>query len=257
MNKHPEISVVVPAHNEEGYIANTLLSLKKQDFPLPYEIIVVDNASDDQTAEIAEGLCIKVIKEPHIGLSWAREKGFSESKAEILAYIDADSIAPGNWLSVIYKTFQENREIAGVSGMVYFYDGHSTIICRDNIIRLLIEGDRRIRKFLRRGELLWGANFAVRKSTLKEAGGFNKNIKFYGEDTNLGIRLSSIGRLKFNTDMIVYTSARRFKKGGVVNSMLHLQGYFKELLLPTPVCTVNYKRRFSKFFPLRGRPKKK
>ena len=91
--KKPVISVIIPAHNEEKYIGQAIESIKGQDFSLPYEIIVVDNASEDKTSEIAERLSVKVVRESKLGLTWARERGYKESQGEILAYLDADSIA--------------------------------------------------------------------------------------------------------------------------------------------------------------------
>ena len=100
---------------------------------------------------------------------------------------------------------------------------------------MIVEIDRAIRKIARRAEALWGANFAVRRTALEKAGGFNKNIKFYGEDVELSIRLAKVGKIVFRRDLIVYTSARRFNENGISNVILHLRGYFKEIFMPTPI----------------------
>ena len=239
MDDKPVISVIVPAHNEENYIASTLKSLKSQDFSLPYEIIVVDNASSDRTFEIAKDFGVKVVKEPHLGLTWARERGYLASQADILAYIDADTIASKDWLSVIYKDFQEHPEIVALSGAVYFYDWQQGLFDRlfSYIFEkgLIMKIDRALRKVFRKGELLWGANFALKRQALEEAGGFNKNVKFYGEDTELSLRLLKIGKIKFDKNLVVHSSARRFKKRKIANSFYHLVGYFREILIATPL----------------------
>lgn len=235
----PVISVIIPARNEEEYIGQAVESVKSQDFSLPYEIIVVDNASEDKTSEIAKNLSVRVVKEEKLGLTQAREKGYEESRGEILAYLDADSIASRNWLSLIYETFQKNPKIVAVTGTVYFYDWQNKFFSQSwaNILerKMIIEIDRAIRKVARKAEVLWGANFAVKKPALEKAGGFNKNIKFYGEDVELSIRLAKVGRVVFKREAIVYTSARRFNENGLSNTILHLRGYFKEIFLPTPI----------------------
>ena len=160
-------------------------------------------------------------------------------------------MATPNWLSVIYKTFRENPELIALSGLVYFYDWQSDFIGQflANLFerRLVIEADRLIRKTLRKAEFLWGANFAVRKEALKQAGGFNKNIKFYGEDTELSLRLAKVGKMKFVREMVVYTSARRFKEGRFSNSLVHFAGYLKELFFTTPLESKGKRKKIFSF----------
>ena len=57
-------SVVVPAYNEEAFLPETLRSLRRQDYPGAYEIVVVDNNSTDATAEIARSFGVRVVSEP-------------------------------------------------------------------------------------------------------------------------------------------------------------------------------------------------
>lgn len=98
MKKRPAVSVVIPAYNEERYLAACLTSLQKQTLK-NFETIVVDNNSTDKTAEIARRFGAKVVKELKQGIIPARERGFREAKAEIIARTDADTIvAPYNKL---------------------------------------------------------------------------------------------------------------------------------------------------------------
>ena len=62
-HKDPEVSVVIPAFNEERYISRTLLALAQNSPQIPTEVIVVDNASTDNTGKIAEAFGAKVIRE--------------------------------------------------------------------------------------------------------------------------------------------------------------------------------------------------
>ena len=69
------VSVVIPAHNEEIYLLSCLESIKKQDYAGEYEVIVVDNASTDNTAQIARDWGAKVVYEGKRSPACARQKG--------------------------------------------------------------------------------------------------------------------------------------------------------------------------------------
>ncbi len=67
---------------------------------------------------------------------------------------------------------------------------------------------------LRVGAVLYGGNFAVRRSALEAIGGFDTSIEFHGEDTNLGRRLARVGVVDISNACYLYTSARRFTSMG-------------------------------------------
>ena len=69
----PFVSVVIPAYNEENYLLSCLESIKKQDYAGEYEVIVVDNASTDNTAQIALAWGAKIVYEK-IGRASCRER---------------------------------------------------------------------------------------------------------------------------------------------------------------------------------------
>jgi GT2 family glycosyltransferase len=64
------------------------------------------------------------------------------------------------------------------------------------------------------GAILYGGNFAVRSDALAQMGGFDRPIEFHGEDTNLGRRLTAIGRVALRRECWVWTSARRYRAMG-------------------------------------------
>jgi glycosyltransferase involved in cell wall biosynthesis len=93
-NTAKNISVIIPAFNEEKHIKNTLLALSKNS---NLDIIVVDNGSTDKTAEIANNLGARVIECPAGTIAAVRNRGVSESGAEILVFIDADITVAEDW----------------------------------------------------------------------------------------------------------------------------------------------------------------
>jgi len=107
------ISVVVPALNEEEWIASCIESLTSQSYD-DYELIVVDGGSSDRTVELAEQYADRVIvyKGP---VGAARNLGARSSRGEILAFMDADTIACTSWMELISKSFKE-RGVVGATG---------------------------------------------------------------------------------------------------------------------------------------------
>ena len=118
-----EISVVIPAFNEEKYLSSCLQSLNKQDFDLPYEVIVIDNNSSDGTAAVATELGATVVSEPHRGITWARQKGLEVARGKIIACVDADTFVRADWLSQIYNGLLHDDKVVGVSGRILYTRG--------------------------------------------------------------------------------------------------------------------------------------
>jgi glycosyltransferase involved in cell wall biosynthesis len=99
------ISLIIPAYNEERYLARCLDSVAAQVTPL-YEVIVVDNTSTDRTAEVAGRYpFVKLLREPHRGRVFAQNAGFNAATGTIVARIDADAILPADWSSHILTYF--------------------------------------------------------------------------------------------------------------------------------------------------------
>ena len=120
-SRNPQISVVVPAYNEEKYLPACLASLGRQTFR-NFEVIVVDNNSTDRTSEIAKSFRVRLVKEKIQGMIPARERGFEVAKSEIIARTDADTVVPENWLSQIYEIFSKQPDIVALTGSHEFPD---------------------------------------------------------------------------------------------------------------------------------------
>ncbi|MCL5427597.1 MAG: glycosyltransferase family 2 protein, partial [Candidatus Marsarchaeota archaeon] len=90
MPKRPEISVVVPAVNEERYIGYMFEGLSRQVFR-NFEVIVVDGNSTDKTRDIARANGAKVIIEKRRGIGRARNVGAMTARGRIIVFIDADT----------------------------------------------------------------------------------------------------------------------------------------------------------------------
>ena len=96
----PTISVVVPAYNAAATIGRTLEALLEQDLSEPYEVVVVDDGSDDGTDRIAASLSdrVRLERQPKQGPAQARTRGGRVAKAPVLAFTDADCVPRSDWL---------------------------------------------------------------------------------------------------------------------------------------------------------------
>ena len=105
------VSVIIPTLNEEGYLEKCLVSLKNQQGHDNFEIIVVDAQSSDNTVEIAKKYANKVIISKKKSPSIQRNLGAKAANGNILAFIDADTVASKYWLKSITETFQDQNTV--------------------------------------------------------------------------------------------------------------------------------------------------
>lgn len=212
-----KLSFVIPAHNEEEHIGQCLRSildeLARANFEA--EILVINNASIDRTREIAERLPnVRVVDEPRKGLTRARERGLREAKGDLLAYLDADTRIHPNWIPILQKEFSERKNIVCLSGPFRYYDltgmKKYTAEAFWSIFAPLT--------YRMVGYMVLGANFVAKRDALIKMGGFDTNIEFYGEDTNIAWRLSRLGKVVFRMDFFIYGSGRRIKDEGLLKT---------------------------------------
>jgi glycosyltransferase involved in cell wall biosynthesis len=210
------IAVIVCAYNEARLLPGCLFSLRAQTRPAD-EILVVNNASSDDTRAVAEAIPgVKVLDEPLKGLVVAREAARRSVTTDVLAYIDADCRAPITWLERMEARFRHRTAPRGVTGPYRFYDwdrgGRTLVGLYDVLVAPATHAV--VHRVLGIGAILYGGNFAVRRDALSDIGGFDTGIEFHGEDTNLGRRLGSVGRIDLCRDCWVWTSARRYRAMG-------------------------------------------
>jgi glycosyltransferase involved in cell wall biosynthesis len=231
------MSVIVCAYNEERYIAACLHSLLAQTRP-PDQIIVVDNASTDRTGQVARSAGpVRVIYEPRKGLVRARETGRLHADGEILAYLDADCRAPLHWLERMERHFLRSSRTIALTGPYRYYDWDllGRVLVRAYDFSLAPFAHVVAQRVLQIGAILYGGNFAVRRSALERIGGFDTRIDFHGEDTNLARRLVSIGRIAICHRCYLYTSARRYAalgRGRVFR--LYMRNFWSEIVHHRP-----------------------
>ena len=218
-----KLAFVIPAYNEEALIGkcveSVLAEVKRSGRDC--EVVVVNNNSTDRTAEIASAAGARVVDENQKGIVSARDGGFQATTAELVANIDGDTMVTPGWLDVVFEEFEKDPRLVCLSGPYVYYDlnpwqrflvggfyGLTTLIYWIN------------RYVLRVGSVVQGGNFVLKRDAWIRAGGFNREIKFYGEDTDVAVRLAKQGKVKFTHRLKMKTSGRRLAEEGIIRTGL-------------------------------------
>ena len=193
----PAVSIVIPAYNAEETIGPLLDSLLALDYP-DFEVIVVNDGSEDGTKEIAEQYSVRLIDQPNRGASAARDAGLRAAKRGIVAYVDSDVTVERDWLRHLVEPLDDHG-VAASTGCTIFLRNET---CSSWMRSLDIERRNSRRKVDTR--LANGPNSAFRKDVLLGIGGFDPNW-FHAEDTEVSYKLWGRGyRIRYVPEAIVH-----------------------------------------------------
>jgi glycosyltransferase involved in cell wall biosynthesis len=231
------ITTIVCAYNESRLLPGCLYSLRSQTRH-PDDILVINNASTDATGAVARAVPgVRVVDEPDKGLVVARETARRAAHTDIVAYLDADCRAPIDWLERVEAQFSRPAAPVAVTGPYRFYDWDwsGRLLVRSYDLLVAPPTHALVHHLCGLGAILYGGNFAVRRDALEKIGGFDRRIEFHGEDTNLGRRLTPIGRVALCPDCWLWTSARRYRAMGKRAVFgLYVRNFWSEILRHQP-----------------------
>jgi len=177
------LSVIIPTHNRAKTLAGLLDSLAAQTpVPFEWEVIVVDNASTDDTAAVvrrkSEALPVptRYVLEPCLGLHRGRHRGAREARGEYLGYLDDDTLVTPAWVQGIDLLAQANAD-AVVSRILPRWEAEPP----DWLLGLFHDGALEYLTLLDLGtvprpvdpSMVWGASFFIRRSLVFDLGGFH------------------------------------------------------------------------------------
>jgi glycosyltransferase involved in cell wall biosynthesis len=219
-DSRPRFSVVIPAYNEARFLGGCLDSLQAQDFPGPYEVIVVDNNSTDGTGDLARSRGATVVHEPVAGVCPARQCGTTAARGEIVVSTDADTAFSPGWLSRIDQAFREDPGLVAVAGPCRFVDppwwGRVYTGVLFGVVSLVARMTGRIL-------YVTATNIAFRKS---EWTGYDIEATQGGDELGLLRKLRSRGPVAFVRSNPTFTSSRRLQRGLAYNIVVTCLYYY-------------------------------
>ncbi|WP_243696812.1 glycosyltransferase family 2 protein [Labedella endophytica] len=201
------MSVVIPVKDDADHLRVCLAALAAQTVA-PFEVIVVDNASVDDSAAVAAAGGASVVFEPHPGIAAAASTGYDAALGDIIARIDADSEPPAGWIERIVADLAD-PEVHAVTGPGTFPDlsGPAVHLAR----YLYMEA-----YFLLVGSALahwplFGSNFAMRASAWRAVRcAVRRDDPEVHDDMDLSVVLGRHHRIRLDRELTMPISARPF-----------------------------------------------
>lgn len=204
-----DYSIIIPAYNEEDYLANTLIALKEAmlQIRLEGEIIVVDNNSNDDTAKIAKEHSVKVIFESINQISRARNAGARTAQGRYLIFVDADTIIPAALLKQALNNLESGKIIGGGACIAGDMPLHFSM-------QMLLEFWNWISTVTHNAA---GSFIYCQNNAFKDVDGFSEAV-YASEEIWLSRNLKKLGKKKNLTFEII-------KQPPVITSMRKIQWY--------------------------------
>ena len=175
----PRVTVIVAAYNGERFLKETLESVFAQDFE-SFEVVFVDDGSEDRTGEIAQSFPVRYVRQANQGLPAARNAGLAVARGDLVAFLDDDDVLPPTKLSAQVRYLDEHPETGCVLGrQEWIFDGvEAPRMARDPVF----------------GELggIQLVTAMIRRRVLDDLGGFDPSYR-YAEDRDLFIRMREHG----------------------------------------------------------------
>ena len=218
--ENAEFTAVIPAFNEERFVARAIESVLSQTVR-PRQIVVVDDGSTDNTAAVisryaAEG--VEHVRQDNSGLASARNTGIKTARGRYIGFLDADDEWKNFLIDDVKGLFEENPDLvwacapyvkAFENGEVHFVRSVRSDIARNGLIENWFEAEARFR-------FSCASSMFVKREVFQQVGDFDTSISHYGEDLDMWFRIALIYPRIGYTDRVgaVYWE----KQGSIMNT---------------------------------------
>jgi glycosyltransferase involved in cell wall biosynthesis len=176
-------SIIIPALNEAENLSRNL-PLVLQQMTVADELIVIDNGSSDNTADIARNLGARVVHEPVRGRSRARNRGIQIAAGELLVFLDADCLPASNWLGHLLRPFADPKIgcVAGEIQLIYDANELGAYLNSKGHLSQAVNFNHQFLPYAGSG------NVAFRRAVLNVIGGFDETL-YSGHDADICWRM--------------------------------------------------------------------
>ena len=244
--RYPKVSVIVCAYNGERTVDSCLASLETLNYP-NYEVIVVNDGSNDRTKEISERYkYVRLINQANQGLSAARNVGLRAATGDIIAYTDCDCMVDPDWLMHLVARFLTS-DFGAVGGPNLPPPDNSMVA---NCVAVSPGAPAHVLLDDEIAEHIPGCNMAFRREALEAIDGFDPLFRAAGDDVDVCWRLQNKGyKIGFSAAAVVW----HFRRNTVRDYVKQQEGYGKaEALLyfkhPTRFNVLGQSRWFGRIY---------
>lgn len=216
----PELSVIVPVHNEEKRLGDTLADLSKQEYPGKYRIVAALNGCSDGSRAVAEKFpSVQIIEDAKSGMSFGKNLGVRAATGGVLIFVDADTSLPAGAFRLLAEAVAGKKHYIGTVAGAPDKGGGVVWVC----FFLANRATRRKRAHAPGGVMI------MDRETFDRIGGFDEKLP-QGTSTDCIWRaLRSGSEYVFVDSFKAVTSIRRFEKTGIVSQMLDWRKNHKAL----------------------------
>ena len=234
--ENPLVSVVIPAWNEEEGILHTLISLANTNTKFVTELLIIDNNSTDNTANLIQSLGLKVFLETKQGVGHARTCGLHKAKGKYILTGDSDTLYPDSWITSMVEGMVSNEQVYCVHGSYSFLPSNKTprwqYACYEVMSSFIIKKKEKTQPFLntlgfncgfirQKGIEINGYDIETQRTFRGAASVVEQNAT---EDGMMALRLQQLGGKIKAVDGLkarVWTSDRRIQlDGGLRNALI-------------------------------------
>jgi GT2 family glycosyltransferase len=218
--ENPQVSIIVPVYNKNKLTVECLASLVERTRGVPYEVIIVDDGSDEGTRDLLSQIqnITYLRNQQNLGFLLSCNRAAERARGEFLVIMNNDVQVTEGWLPPLLETFSKYENVGAVSPKILFPDGRlqeaGPRIKPDASSQLVGCGDNPQLpryNYVREVDYCSGVCLVLRTDTFRELGGFDPSFApAYCEDSDLCFRLRKLGkRIIYNPSSVVihYLSA--------------------------------------------------
>ncbi len=202
------MSVVIPVRDDAAALRRCLAHLAAQTVA-PHEVLVIDNGSSDDSAEVALAAGARVVVEARRGIPAAAARGYDAATGDVIARCDADTVLPTDWVERIRDAFADDPQLEGLTGPGRFHDlprQWTALASAFYALGTFVGGGAAMANVP-----LWGSNMALRRSAwLRVADRVERTDSGVHDDLDLTMQLGPRARLRFDSQLRVGAEGRFF-----------------------------------------------
>ncbi|MDB4679019.1 glycosyltransferase family 2 protein [Rhodopirellula sp.] len=222
----PPVTVVIPAYNLASYLPDTIHSVLAQSYRGQISIIVLDDGSSDSTLQIANAFAeqheqLSSHSQTNQGRAATRNHLLALAKTDLISWIDADDLAPPNWIEDQVHHLLDHRSCVAVGGQGYAITGHRRAI--GPIPHPLSHHEIHQRHLHGQANAFFQSCVTVRKAAVLQAGGYDERFPC-AEDYSLWLRLAEVGELRNLSETHLYYRVHATSANWTVNIEQRQQG---------------------------------